>query len=140
MPPDPAAVKARSDPPHAAPAPHVGQLPITRGRHAGKKLCECPIDFIMWLAVESKCPTYRRAAAEFLGLGADEDDDDGPEPSRESAAVALPGIVWRWSEQMAMVHGDDHPVVIHGLAVLRAMCAEVTGRAFPPDAGGDHGA
>lgn len=62
------------DPPHGRddphPRPRVGDLPVTVGRHAGKTLAECPVDYLVWLVENSTSATYRRAAAELLGVRA----------------------------------------------------------------------
>jgi uncharacterized protein (DUF3820 family) len=63
-----AGVNPRTDSPHPRPGPHVGAIMVTRGRHAGKRLADCPDDFLQWLAERSTSPVFREAAAELLAI------------------------------------------------------------------------
>ena len=67
----------------------------------------------------------------------DDEPDEGDAPGPDSAAVKLPNIIFEWQQEMELVHGD-HPVVAYGLVLLRRLCEQVTGCAFPPDAEGEH--
>jgi uncharacterized protein (DUF3820 family) len=109
----------------------ITQLEVTRGRHKGKKLVECPPDYLLWLAENSESNVYRRAALEVLGLaeGIDGKPEDDTEPDPTSAAVALPGVTFRWWQAMLAEFGDDAAaleVVEKGLAKLKALCTEFT--------------
>lgn len=74
--------RARTDQAHSCSAPHVGEILVTKGRHAGKRLSECPVDYLTWLVANSTCSTYRLAAAELLGIKA-----DPSEPPKKSRAA-----------------------------------------------------
>ena len=132
-------VKVRADDAHGYPPLPVGRIPVTVGRHAGKTLSQCPPDFLMWLATSSKCPTYRRAAAELLGLGAETEAGLGTDPEPGAASVVLPGVVFRWGEGMRAEFRDDPAalaVVARGLSRLQELCSAVTNRPWPADGEG----
>lgn len=116
----------------------IARFRLPHGRHRGRLLTEVPIDYLVWLADEHSSPTVRALARQALRLG-EEADEDGTEPSRALAAVALPGITYRWWQAMRGEFDEDRlalEVVGRGLHHLQRLCTEYTRKSWSLDVRG----
>ncbi len=107
------------------------------GRYRGHAIDEVPEGYLRWLLTLDRLDfRLRLAVQEFLSVDRPETDDTDPDPT--SAAVALPGITFRWWQAMRAEFGDDPlalEVVDAGLARLKQLCTEFTGRDWPHERG-----
>ena len=100
------------------------------GKYRGKTLDQIPESYLFWLLNEPGTnPAIKQFVAAFLEVDQPEDDID-PDPT--SAAVALPGIIFRWGRDMRSEYDDFDPVaemvVARGLELLQEFCGEYTRR------------
>src|SRR5262249_27580727 len=114
----------------------IGSFRLPYGRHRGRLLTECPVDYLIWFADEHHSPTIRLLARQAIGLAEDPEEDDASlrEPSAELASVVLPGVTFRWWKVMKDEYGDDPlalAVVDRGLEHLKQLCTEYTGKDWP---------
>lgn len=136
MPPNPVPIKSgwTVHPPHPAPAPRStgANYKLPFGRHRGQRLADVPPDYLAWLCDHAESPALRLLAKKELGLDVVLDDEQ--EPRADLAAVALPGVVWRWNEAMRAKFAADPPalvVVAAGLTELQKLTTEYTRKPWP---------
>ena len=108
---------------------------ITFGKHRGYNLdhvAETDPNYLRWLLDQSWLDDATRRKVE-TSVGVDQPDPDAPEPEPNPAlaAVAFPGVVWRWQSAMRTQYADNPDalaIVESGEKLLRELCTEFTNR------------
>ena len=104
------------------------------GRHRGKRLDEVPTTYLLWLADEANSPTLRDIARRALDIA---EDEDTAEPLTDTAAVALPLVIFLWTDEMVSRYQDDdyadnvaRGLINEGAELLKALCSGYTGKSW----------
>lgn len=128
------AVKARIDSLHIQ---ITGPYRLTFGRFKGWTIAQCGEEYLLWLSDCVPSLAFRPLARKHLVIDVVVEEDEHLQT--ESAAVRFPLVCFQWEEMMVGLFGDDldtgsGAVVCPGRAVLRELCSQVTGRAWPLEA------
>lgn len=108
-----------------------GEYRMPAGPFKGKRLDELPDVFLHHVAAKNWHPEVREFALRVMAIRADEHraDEDPTEPAPILAAIALPGVIFRWRESMLAEFGDNDEalaVVDRGLERLKQLCSQFT--------------
>lgn len=105
------------------------------GKHRGLSLDQVPPDYLLWLLTKPDLsPSLKPIIEQFLDV--DQPDDDA-QPSPAAASVVLPGVLFRWWQEMERRYSDDdyadnraRHVIQEGLDVLKQLCSEFTNKSW----------
>ncbi len=89
------------------------------GKHKGLPVGGLPVAYACWVLDQPDfSPTWKQNLRQVFDLDLPEDDI---EPDPASAAVVLPGLIWRWNESLTKRFAADPAA----LAVLRVALREL---------------